>query len=80
MVTSGEEDELPRIIPEGAVVIEDGHVLEIGVFDELKSRFADVPVVGTGRDVVMPGFVNAHHHVGLTPLQLGSPDLALELR
>lgn len=79
LVTSGEEDGLPRIIPEGAVVIEDGHVLEIGVFDELKSRFADAPVVGTGRDVVMPGFVNAHHHVGLTPLQLGSPDLALEL-
>jgi len=22
---------------------------------------------------------NAHHHVGLTPLQLGSPDMPLEL-
>lgn len=29
--------------------------------------------------MVTPGFVNAHHHVGLTPLQLGSPDLPLEL-
>jgi 5-methylthioadenosine/S-adenosylhomocysteine deaminase len=29
--------------------------------------------------VMLPGFVNSHHHVGLTPLQLGSPDYALEL-
>ena len=29
--------------------------------------------------MMLPGFVNAHHHVGLTPLQLGSPDHALEL-
>jgi cytosine/adenosine deaminase-related metal-dependent hydrolase len=29
--------------------------------------------------VVLPGFVNSHHHVGLTPFQLGSPDYPLEL-
>ena len=28
---------------------------------------------------MLPGFVNGHHHVGLTPVQLGSPDLPLEL-
>jgi cytosine/adenosine deaminase-related metal-dependent hydrolase len=28
---------------------------------------------------MLPGFVNSHHHVGLTPLQLGTPDLPLEL-
>lgn len=31
------------------------------------------------RHVMLPGFVNSHHHVGLTPLQLGTPDLPLEL-
>ena len=29
--------------------------------------------------MLLPGFVNAHHHVGLTPVQLGSPDMPLEL-
>jgi len=29
--------------------------------------------------VLLPGFVNAHHHVGMTPVQLGSPDMPLEL-
>jgi len=28
---------------------------------------------------MLPGFVNGHHHVGLTPVQLGSPDMPLEL-
>ena len=36
-------------------------------------------MIGSGNDVVMPGFVNGHHHVGLTPVQLGSPDMPLEL-
>lgn len=27
----------------------------------------------------MPGLINAHHHVGLTPLQMGAPDSPLEL-
>jgi cytosine/adenosine deaminase-related metal-dependent hydrolase len=38
-----------------------------------------VPVIGTGREILLPGFVNGHHHVGLTPVQLGSPDMPLEL-
>ena len=29
--------------------------------------------------VGMPGFINAHHHVGLTPFQLGARDQPLEL-
>jgi len=35
-------------------------------------------VLGSPDHVVAPGFVNGHHHVGLTPFQLGSPDYALE--
>src|SRR4030095_13643015 len=34
---------------------------------------------GSAEHVVMPGLVNSHHHVGLTPFQLGSPDYPLEL-
>ena len=38
-----------------------------------------MPVIGTGNEIMLPGFVNGHHHVGLTPVQLGSPDMPLEL-
>ena len=66
-------------IEAGALLIEDGIITAVGDFDELKSRNRAAEVIGDGTDVVLPGFVNAHHHVGLTPVQLGSPDMPLEL-
>jgi cytosine/adenosine deaminase-related metal-dependent hydrolase len=66
-------------IDDGAVLQRDGVIAEIGAFAELSARHPDMPVIGTGRQVVLPGFVNGHHHIGLTPLQLGSPDMPLEL-
>src|SRR5712691_8963672 len=66
-------------IKDGAVLQEDGVVAAIGSFAELSRASPDVPVIGTGEQVLLPGFVNGHHHVGLTPVQLGSPDMPLEL-
>ena len=66
-------------LADGAVVQEDGIITAVGTYEDLSRRYRDLPVTGTGRDILLPGFVNAHHHVGLTPLQLGSPDMPLEL-
>ena len=66
-------------IRDGAVLKEDGIIVAVGAFDDLRRRYPTTTVVGSGDDVVLPGFVNGHHHVGLTPLQLGSPDMPLEL-
>ena len=66
-------------IPGGAVLQEDGVITAVGAFDALAAANPGVPVIGTGNEIVLPGFVNGHHHVGLTPLQLGSPDMPLEL-
>jgi 5-methylthioadenosine/S-adenosylhomocysteine deaminase len=66
-------------IDDGAVLQRDGVIAEIGPFAQLSARHPEVPVIGTGRQVVLPGLVNGHHHIGLTPLQHGSPDMPLEL-
>ena len=66
-------------LDDGAILQRDGKVVEIGPFAEIAARNPDLQVVGNGRQVVLPGFVNGHHHVGLTPVQLGSPDMPLEL-
>src|SRR6202048_2838637 len=66
-------------LDDGAVLQRDGVITEIGPAAKLIARHPQVPVLGTGRQVLLPGFVNAHHHVGLTPVQLGSPDMPLEL-
>jgi 5-methylthioadenosine/S-adenosylhomocysteine deaminase len=67
------------LLTDAAVLVEDGLVGSIAPYDELRSAHPDAVVIGGPRHVVIPGLVNAHHHVGLTPLQLGSPDLPLEL-
>src|SRR6201987_1751903 len=66
-------------ITDGAVLQEDGAIVEIGTYRDLSRRHPNVAVIGTGNEVMLPGFVNAHHHIGLTPVQLGSPDMPLEL-
>lgn len=66
-------------IEDGAVLERDGVIAAIGNFADLARDNPGVPVIGSGGDVVLPGFVNGHHHVGLTPVQLGSPDMPLEL-
>src|ERR1700748_3366205 len=66
-------------IKDGAVLQEDGIITAVGTYDDLHRKHPDVPVVGNGEQVLLPGFVNGHHHVGLTPVQLGSPDMPLEL-
>jgi 5-methylthioadenosine/S-adenosylhomocysteine deaminase len=68
-----------RQIADGAVLQRDGVVAEIGPFAELAARHPHVLVIGSGRHIVLPGFVNGHHHIGLTPLQHGSPGMPLEL-
>ena len=64
---------------DGAVLAEDGIIAAVGTYAELSRKHPNVPVVGDGSDILLPGFVNAHHHIGLTPVQLGSPDMPLEL-
>src|SRR6266849_4196057 len=66
-------------VADGAVLQEDGIIAAIGTFADLSRQHPSVPVVGGGNEILLPGFVNGHHHIGLTPVQLGSPDMPLEL-
>lgn len=68
-----------RTVPDSAVLQENGVIAEAGTYEALHRKYPNTPVVGTGTEILLPAFVNGHHHVGLTPLQLGSPDMPLEL-
>ena len=68
-----------HVIADGAVFQRDGTIIDIGPYQELAAKYQPDAVFGSDQHVVMPGFVNSHHHVGLTPFQLGSPDYPLEL-
>jgi 5-methylthioadenosine/S-adenosylhomocysteine deaminase len=68
-----------NVVPDGAVLQEDGTIIAVGAYGDLARLHPTVPVIGSGQEILLPGFVNGHHHVGLTPVQLGSPDMPLEL-
>jgi len=67
------------VLKNGALFQRDGVIVDIGPLVEIEARYPNVEVIGTDDHTILPGFVNAHHHVGITPLQLGSPDHPLEL-
>ncbi|WP_439573863.1 amidohydrolase family protein [Phreatobacter sp.] len=78
---------LEGFAPDGAAIVhrdagllvEDGRVLAIGPAGDMARRAPDARRIGGPDVVVVPGLINAHHHVGSTPFQLGSPDHPLEL-
>ena len=69
----------PILHADAGILIRDGVIARLGPVEELRAASPEAVVEGGPRFAITPGFVNAHHHVGLTPLQLGSPDHPLEL-
>ncbi|MFQ5912138.1 MAG: amidohydrolase family protein [Nitrospinota bacterium] len=68
------------VLTDAAVFQADGKIESVGAYADLKSRYPGAAEVG-GRDcVVLPGLVNAHHHVGgVTAFQSGWRDDPLEI-
>ncbi|HOK41364.1 MAG TPA: putative aminohydrolase SsnA [bacterium] len=61
IITLGENN---RMIEDGAIYIEDGIIKEIGSSKELKKKYKDVDEKIDGENkVIMPGYINAHHHL-----------------
>ncbi|MCU4178873.1 amidohydrolase family protein [Bosea sp. BH3] len=69
----------PILHRNAGILVRDGAVAALGPVDQLRARSPEAVIEGGADFAITPGFVNAHHHVGLTPLQLGSADHPLEL-
>ena len=78
VVCGGEGGGDSRVIEDGAVYQRDGEIVEVGTYQDVRSRYDPDEEIGSSRFMVVPGLVNAHHHVGLTPFQLGALDAPLE--
>ena len=62
ILTVNERDEM---ICNGAILVENGLIVDIGPSEELLSKYNGVHVVDVSGQVVMPGLVNLHLHSGL---------------
>jgi cytosine/adenosine deaminase-related metal-dependent hydrolase len=67
------------VIENGAVVQRDGRIIDVGEYTDVRRRNSVDEELGSPEHLVLPGFVNAHHHFGVTPLQLGQLDVPPEL-
>lgn len=56
-------DENQTMIPDGGVVCDGNEIVAVGPFDELKAKYPQAEHVDARGNLIMPGFINAHHHI-----------------
>src|SRR5262245_12707245 len=62
----------PGILRDAAVVVTNGLITEVGDWRAIRRRHPSARVVGDGKQLLMPGLVDAHSHGrGLSPIQKG---------
>ena len=52
-----------EVLEDAAVFQQDGVIREIGPYEALRQRHQADRILGSPDHIVLPGFVNAHHHV-----------------
>ncbi len=76
---AGDDAAGSTVISDGAVLQQDGVIVDVGPYENLRQSAQVDEVVGGPNFVVFPGLVNTHHHGrGVTTFQLGSVDDCLE--
>ena len=65
------------VIENGAVAIDDGVILAVGLATDILAEFTAVETLSGENRVVMPGLVNGHGHAAMTLLRGVADDLAL---
>jgi cytosine/adenosine deaminase-related metal-dependent hydrolase len=67
------------VIRDGAIAIEGDRIAFVGTFSEAQSRFPRGKTLGNGKQLLMPGLVDAHSHGrGMSPIQKGVKNDFLE--
>lgn len=56
-------------IDDGAVLVRDGRIVEIGGAQRMKARYPEEEVRDFGRAAIMPGFIDCHTHLEYTVLR-----------
>ena len=79
IVTGAKNATEPDIHEDAALAHEDGLILAVGPAATIRAAYPGAVETRYGNHLMMPGLVNSHHHLGVTPLQHGAPDFALEL-
>src|SRR6266850_3681295 len=67
------------VIRDGAIAIEGDRITAVDLFDNLKKQKPGSKILGNGKQLLMPGLVDAHSHGrGMSPIQKGVKNDFLE--
>ena len=76
---AGDDADTTTVISDGAVLQRDGVIVDVGLFERLRTTPDVEEVIGGPNQVVFPGLVNSHHHGrGVTTFQMIGCDSCLE--
>ena len=68
-----------QIIENGAVVVKNGRIADIGEFSEILKKYKEqIPVYGNSHSALMPGFINTHTHAAMVLFRGIADDLPLK--
>ncbi len=62
------ETESVRYIPDGLLVLENGHIKDIGAYDRLHALYSAVPTTTYPDKLILPGFIDLHIHFPQTEM------------
>ena len=79
ILTGFDGDGAPILLEDAALLIRDGCVANAGTASRMRRLHPEALETGGRGRAVIPGLINAHHHVGVTPFQMGARDQPLEL-
>lgn len=52
-----------QVIPKGGVLIQDSKIKEVGLTQDLRTRFPDAEFIDAHEKLIMPGMINTHMHL-----------------
>lgn len=62
------EKEAYVYMPDGALVVADGKIKEVGLYESLKAKYASIQETDYGGQLLMPGLIDAHVHYAQTEI------------
>ncbi|MBW4442102.1 MAG: guanine deaminase [Plectolyngbya sp. WJT66-NPBG17] len=62
------ESDSVRYIPDGLLVIENGTVKELGEYEQLKEKYAEIAIAAYPNQLILPGFIDLHIHFPQTEM------------
>lgn len=73
-------DKNDEVIENGALVVEDGKIKDMGEFSEILKKYKDysLPIYGNSHSAVMPGFINTHTHAAMVLFRGIADDIPLK--